>query len=377
MKFYFISKDANWQKYRLDVLTKLAEHYHHEVQILTTGKIQKHLTSNTHVKYRSFQSIFGSKLKISLMPGIIYYIIKNKPDTVFGLNNSTQLTEYLALILCKILKIKFVWWTHGYDHKKINNSFFANIKEKYVLFFLKKSDSIITFSEKGKEYLIQNNISSNKIYVAHNTLDTENIIRTKNKIWHHKSELKKELNFKETDKILIFTGRLTKNKKVDHAIQAFDKIQNTYSNTHLVIIGDGEELESLKKLTTNLKTPNIHFLGSIYDESTLAKWLTISDIYIMPAYVGLGIIHAFCYELPFITEEDENHGPEIQFLKKNSNGYIVEKNNITQLYEAIKLLLSNQEMLKSFSNKAFKIIENEGDVFSMISNMNKALSKNK
>ena len=108
MKLFFISKWANWQKYRLEVLTKLAETYGYDVEILTTGKLKPYLHDNHVVKYRIFNSIFPQKFSFSLMPGILRYIIKNKPDTVLCLNNSTQLTEYLALILCKLLQIKFV-----------------------------------------------------------------------------------------------------------------------------------------------------------------------------------------------------------------------------------------------------------------------------
>ena len=122
MKIYFISKDASWQKYRLDVLTKLATIYDHEVEILTTGEIKPYLIDNKRVKYTSFKSLIPSKFKPSLMPGIIWYILKNKPDVVLGLNNVTQFTEYIVCIICKIMRVKFIWWTHGYDHKKNTNT---------------------------------------------------------------------------------------------------------------------------------------------------------------------------------------------------------------------------------------------------------------
>lgn len=113
MKLFFISKCANWQKYRLEVLTKLAETYGYDVEILTTGKLKPYLQANHVVKYKIFNSIFPQKFSFSLMPGILKYIIKNKPDVVLCLNNSTQLTEYLALMLCKLIGVRFVWWTHG------------------------------------------------------------------------------------------------------------------------------------------------------------------------------------------------------------------------------------------------------------------------
>ena len=375
MKIYFISKDANWQKYRLDVLSKLGDNYNHSIEILTTGKIKEYLSDRSSVKYKSFSSIIPSRLKISFMPGILWYIVKNKPEVVLAINNTTYLTEYCSLILCRILKIKFIWWTHAYDHKKKSNVFLSKIREKYILFFLKKSNSIITFSQKGHDYLVSKGISAQKIIVAKNTLDTDSVFETKNQFLSKKEEIKLKFGFKPTDKILIFTGRLTKDKKVDHAIRAVHELMTDFEdNLKLVVIGDGDEFKSLNELTTKLNLKNIYFLGEIYDETILAQWLLISDLYIMPSYVGLGIIHAFCYGLPFITEEDENHGPEIQYLKNGINGYIVGKNDITELKNRIKELISNSEKLKEFSKQAYNTVLNEGSIQLMVENMNKSIS---
>lgn len=377
MKIYFVSKDANWQKYRLDVLSKLGGNYDHSIEILTTGKIKEYLSDNCSVKYKSFLSIIPSRLKVSFMPGILWYIIRNRPDAVLALNNITYITEYCALILCKILKIKFIWWTHAYDHKKKSNVFLSKLREKYTLFFLKKSNSIITFSQKGYDYLVSKGISDKKITVAKNTLDTDSVLETKNLFLSKREEIKKDFGFKTTDKILIFTGRLTKDKKVDHAIKAVHELMEDFKdNLKLVIIGDGEEFKSLNELATKLNLKNISFLGEIYDETVLAQWLLISDLYVMPAYVGLGIIHAFCYGLPFITEEDENHGPEIQYLKNGINGYIVDKNDISSLKNRIKLLISNSEKLQEFSKQAYNTVLNEGNIQLMVENMNKSISVN-
>lgn len=373
MKVYFISKDANWQKYRLDVLTKLGAAYDHKIEILTTGQLKEHLTDNSFVQYKRFKSLLS--WKVNFMPGILWYVIRHKPDAVLALNNVSFFTEYLSFIICKIVGVKFIWWTHGYDHKKSPNSFFSILKEKYVLFFLRKGDAIITFSNQGREYLVSKKIKAEKIVTAANTLDTEQILETKANYSGKKTELRVKFGFKDTDKLLIFTGRLTKEKKIDHAIKALNLLKKEYSdNLKLIIIGDGTEFEPLKDLIKELKLENVFLKGEIYDEEILAQWFTISDLYIMPAYVGLGIIHAFCYELPIITEQDENHGPEIQYLESGENGYMVEKNDIDELSKKIKELISDEILLKQFSQKAFETLIKKGDINLMVKNMNTAIT---
>jgi len=145
------------------------------------------------------------------MPGILFYIIKHRPETILAVNNSTQLTEYLALPLCKVLKIRFVWWTHAYDHGRMNlPKLFKENKRKYVLFFLNHSDSVITFSNKGRDYLISMGIYSDKIFTAPNTLDTTRLIAQRKYLENKltKSEIFKELNLNLNDKIILYSGQL-------------------------------------------------------------------------------------------------------------------------------------------------------------------------
>jgi glycosyltransferase involved in cell wall biosynthesis len=310
------------------------------------------------------------------MPGILYYILKNRPSAVLCLNNSTQLTEYFSLILCKLLKIKFIWWTHGYDHGISNlPKFLKIIKEKYVLFFLNRSNSIIVFSESGRKYLISNGISSNKVILAHNTLDTDKIISQKKDLLKKMSsdDICKDLNLNTSDRIILFSGQLNKNKKVENAILAFEVVVKKIPDAKLVIIGTGSEYENLLKLAKQKIPENSIFIGELFDDDALCKWFTISQLFVMPGYVGLAIIHAFCFGLPIITEDLNYHSPEIDFLRNGKNGYAVGEDNINELSDKIIDLLLNDQKRKTFSDEAFSTAIDDGSVSKMIYNINKAI----
>ena len=329
------------------------------------------------MKYVVFKSLLPQNAKFSLMPGILWYIVKNKPSTVLCLNNSTQLTEYFSIILCKLLKIKFIWWTHGYDHGISNlPRILKIIKEKYVLFFLSKSNYIIVFSESGRKYLISKGISSDKVIVAHNTLDTDKIIRQKNDLIQKMSydDIYKDLNLNISDKIVLFSGQLNKNKKVENAILAFENVVKKIPNAKLVIIGTGAEYENLLKLSKQKIPDNSIFLGELFDDDVLCKWFSISQLFVMPGYVGLAIIHAFCFGLPIITEDLNYHSPEIDFLKNGENGYAVEENNIEEMSQCVIELLMNETKRISFSQQALLTAQKEGDIENMINKMNMALT---
>ena len=126
---FFLSRDANWQHYRNEVLTYLAATHNLKVEILTTGTLKSYLKENEHLKYKLFKNYFSSSRKLNFFPGALFYIIKNKPKFVLALNNATNITEYVACILCFLMGIKFTWWTHGYDHKPVKGKFKRKIKK--------------------------------------------------------------------------------------------------------------------------------------------------------------------------------------------------------------------------------------------------------
>ena len=136
----FLSKYATWQDYRNEVLTCLGQRYHASVEMLTTGELQPYLQDNQIVKYKIFRSWLPLSLeKYGFFPGAVWHIIKTKPYAVLCQNDTRQFTEYLAFFICKLCRIRFVWWTHAHMpsvvyHLKIRKW----IRKNYALFFFKR-----------------------------------------------------------------------------------------------------------------------------------------------------------------------------------------------------------------------------------------------
>ncbi len=379
-KLLFISKDSNWQLYRNEVLTKFASEYDIEIEILTTGTLKTHLKDNSRLHYKIFSNFFKQTSKCSFFPGAIRHILKNKPNAVLALNNTTQLTEYLALFICKLIGIKFVWWTHGFNHHQLKNRFFQNIKKKYALSFLSKGDSIITFSPAGKEYLVKNNIRAAKVFTASNTLDTDKLQKLKKALsvdFNKERFLRSKFpGYKESADsiILLFSGRLNINKKVDNAIKTVKLLNDRGVLARLLIVGDGKEKEALVSLTAALNLQDkIHFAGSVFGDELVTPYFLASDLFIMPGYIGLAIVHAFAFDLPVITEDIKIHSPEIQYLKPGVNGCFVKENNTNDMADTIMAINSDHNYFDTLKNGTKESVSNEANIHKMLSNMNAAL----
>ena len=110
-----------------------------------------------------------------------------------------------------------------------------------------------------KEFLIRNNIfSEEKIYVVEDPIIDVKEIFNKNK----DNQFKSDLGLADK-KYLISIGMLTKQKNFNFLISNFKKILKKYNFLELVILGEGEEKNSLNKLVKKLKiSDSVHFLGN-------------------------------------------------------------------------------------------------------------------
>ncbi len=372
---YFISKDANWQKYRADTLGKLVLLYDVCVTVLTTGKLKPHIDGNTSVEYSSFRNWLPQKWKPSFFPGALRAIIRNPPDVVMCIANMSQLTELAALFVCKILRIRFVWWTHGYDHDPVRSRLLQAFKNRWMIFLFRQADAVITFSNAGRDYVVTQGLPASKVFCAPNTLDTDRLLESATNVNKRfsKQEIACELGIDANDQFVLFSGRLLKGKRLEDAILAMAKVRQELPRAHLLVIGDGSERLWLSQLAKDVLSGGCSFFGEVFDEDQLAKMFSIAEVFIMPGYVGLAIVHAFCFGLPLITERVENHSPEVQYLHDGYNGYCVDVGDVDGLASHLRELLTDHMKQEVMSKNALDTIEQEANIGLMLRRMATAL----
>jgi len=243
------------------------------------------------------------------------------------------------------------------------------------LWIYKHADGIITFSDEGSRYMIANGIQRDKVICAPNTLDTDLLQKKAKAIRkiYSRDKIASEFDL-DTDRVfMLFSGRLVKEKNVDQAILAIKLVEDVIPNIHFIIIGDGPDKDRLEDLAEEMIKGHYSFLGPIYDDDKLAKIFTIADLFIMPRYIGLAIVHAFSFGLPVLTTNVKNHGPEIQYLVHGYNGYMFDKGDTEALAHKMKNLLTDREKLNELSNNAVRTVNEKANVNFKVSQMAYAL----
>lgn len=152
-------------------------------------------------------------------------------------------TGIIALLLRKFYKIPYIISAHGSDVPGYNPDRFTFL-HKFTVPIIKgitKNATIVTTPSYYLKKLIEKSINTLKIEVIPNGSQD-----------YYSNKYKKE-------KIILSTGRLVKLKGFNTLIQAFKDCKNY--EWHLYIVGDGPEMDELKKTASD--NDHIHFTGWI------------------------------------------------------------------------------------------------------------------
>lgn len=149
------------------------------------------------------------------------------------------------------------------------------------------------------------------------------------------------LNKRQKHSIFTFVsvGSLLKNKNHECLIKAFSQLHNN-QNIQLLIIGKGEEYDNLKKLITDYNLQdNVKLLG-FKSRNEISEVFSNSDCFVLASRretFGVVYIEAMLAGLPVIATRCG--GPE-DFVNE-SNGILVDPDDITQLTEAMQKMIDN------------------------------------
>lgn len=197
--------------------------------------------------------------------------------------------------------------------------------------------------EKTREYLINQGVKENVIYLIHDTSECYGA---------ELLNIRKEYDIPEWMSIVLYFGRLVEYKGADVLIRAFSETSREFQKQHfLLIAGSGEKENEYTSLAEQLKIQNYRFTGFI-DPKYRASFFKESDIFILPVKItkgkaeawGLTVNEAIQYGNIVIATDAVASAYE---LINEKNGFMVKENNVQELADA--LMNSCSEKLENTS----------------------------
>lgn len=150
----------------------------------------------------------------------------------------------------------------------------------------------------------------------------------------------RELNLPDDAALIGMVCRLTEQKGITYALQAFARLKDEFPAAHLLIAGDGPLRTALEREAAPLKN-RVHFLGWRDDTALLMAAL---DIFLVPSLwegFGLVFLEAMAQAVPILAT-NVSAIPEI--IVDGETGLLVPPRDVDALTESLHRLLSDKPL---------------------------------
>jgi glycosyltransferase involved in cell wall biosynthesis len=127
---------------------------------------------------------------------------------------------------------------------------------------------------------------------------------------------------------------------------------------NVAFVGDGPEMENLQKAVAADDVTKYWFVGALYDEQEIARYLYFADICVSPGNVGLTGIHALSYGLPVITNDNfEQQMPEFEAIEQGRTGDFFKEDDVCSLADKIESWLKNNNDRELVREQCYQVID--------------------
>ncbi len=379
IKLYFIYNTAMW--YRRSFIKELSETYNIKF-IFTHMQVCREIYGvEPFEKCEWLESLNYMTLKNYfnfLKPhGIAFGIIKESMgnyDLISG-GSWDSISEIIETIfvyaIAKFRRKPIIlrrenWdWYKNSNKNKILKVIFKNIT--------RSADALVVPGTKHKEYFISLGSLPEKIFIMPNACD----ISIKDGDHIKKEKLRDKFKIGEK-KVILYVGRLVKQKGVDYLLKAFAKYKKENNDIVLVIVGNGECRNKLEILSKDLKIDDsVYFIGHIEYDNLPAYYL-LCNVCVVPSITyriadawAFVVNEAMYFGKPVIATEAV--GAAYDMIENGKNGYMIPEKDSYSIYIAMKKILSDPELEIKMGYVSKKIIEEGFMEQNMVEGFSKAV----
>ncbi len=279
---------------------------------------------------------------------IIKIFLKEKPSIVHTHTSKAGILGRWAAFFARIPVVihtphGHVFW--GYFNRWTTLVFV--ILEKMTAFI---TDKIIALTEQEKKDHLKLNIApESKFSTIHSGVNLVKLFSESVDI----IAIKRNLGVAENCFVVGTAGRLTIVKGHRYLIEAAREILNARPDTTFIFLGDGELLDELKNMTTELGIEkNVKFTGW---RSDVAEVISVFDVFVLPSLnegMGRVLVEAMALGKPVVAS---NVGGISDLVIHGRNGLLVPAADSRALADELEFLMKNSEKRKAMGREGKKM----------------------
>jgi glycosyltransferase involved in cell wall biosynthesis len=296
----------------------------------------------------------------SLFRQVIEVVEDFKPDVIHV--NHAGMLAWIAEYVKSLYGIGYVVTAHGTDilNATLDPRFISPTKRA-----LQRADGIIAVSYHTRKWLCKvfGGSLRRKTRVFPGGID---LGRQKDTFGPEAIDRKHNLAGK---RLVIFVGRLAKEKGVEYLIRAARRIK-----AEIFILGGGSEKVALEEFAKKSKASNVHFLGYFGKEHAreLRGFYKRADVAVVPSIwdepLGLVVLEAMAQGTPVVASKK---GGIPLAVKDGYSGLLVRARSSKAIANAVNRILSDPALKDKLSEGAYKIIAERFDWANLVKNLEK------
>lgn len=156
-------------------------------------------------------------------------------------------------------------------------------------------------------------------------------------------------------KLVIYVGRLDKEKGIEYLIRAAKSIP-----AEVYILGGGDYKKELEKIVKELKLKNVHFVGYFGSENIneMREFYQRTNVVVVPSTVkeafGLVILEAMACSTPVVASRI---GGIPNIVKDGKTGFLVPPRSAKDIAEKVNKIVSDDRLRIAMGERCRKLIE--------------------
>lgn len=297
------------------------------------------LENITGLNYSIFNFEKDHKNSFKLIKDFFHLLSYCKKYKIDIIHTHHRYPELLSILVSKITGVKTITTVHSF------------VKGFKILSF--RSNNIIIVSKAVENHLHKNYPhTKGRCNTIYNCVD-ESFYEPRE---IDTIEVKKSFGYTDSDKIILFAGRISRIKGVDTLIKAFIKINRQNENVKLILLGQVEDFtisEAVKGFENQ-----IHVIPPVKE---IREFYEVADVVVLPSRIDpfpYVMLEAGAMKKPFIGG---NTGGIAEFIEDGINGILVYPENSDQLAAKIVFLLNNPSRAEFIANALYQKVKQECD----------------
>lgn len=298
-------------------------------------------------KKPGFNSFFASST-----PGIEKVLAKDRPDAVVLIGWSF-LPLVQALMACRKLRIPTI--VRGDSNNLKKRHFLVKLAHRYLL---PKYDAFLNVGIMNKRFYLGYGVPEEKIFRARHFVDNGFFEARLNEVKDARPTIRAGWNIPQNATCFLFAGKLQAKKRILDLLKAFEIAYHKNSSIHLLIAGDGEDMQQSKDFVREKGLP-VTFAGFL-NQKEIVKAYAAADYLALPSDYGetwgLVVNEAMACGLPAIVSDRVGCGPDL--VVDGITGYIFPFGDINALAGKLLESASDKAKLIQMGKQAKDLIAN-------------------